>query len=444
MLETALIILLVVLFAGVAWWKLDWAICITVIFLPAYLLRFAISFVPVTVLELMVLILAAVWGYRTVSERIRTRACPAWLPWRWLLLLFVLAGSLAVFISPDIRQALGLWKAYIIEPVLFFVVFVNTITTRNHVRSVLWALGAGTVLVGYGTLIQYAGLAPIPSPYGAEVPRRATSVFPFPTAVGKLLAPTVALFVGYWVAQAEASVKPLWQFVRRHLFTLGVVLFGLFGLLFSFSRGAVLGVAAAIVFASFFSRWKRWIWVAAAVCLVVLLVVPFTRHQVASVVGGSDTSADVHRVMWRGAVRIIEAHPLLGTGLASFPVVYERYKEASHVEYFPNPDQLILTLWIELGLFGLVVFVALLVKYFRVGLRTVREREADPFVRALTVGLMAALVAIIIHGMVDTPYFKNDLAIQFWVLVGLLVVVSRLPVPVRSISEQPEKNRLGL
>ena len=35
---------------------------------------------------------------------------------------------------------------------------------------------------------------------------------------------------------------------------------------------------------------------------------------------------------------------------------------------------------------------------------------------------MAALSAILIHGLVDTPYFKNDLSIIFWVLIALLII----------------------
>jgi hypothetical protein len=28
-------------------------------------------------------------------------------------------------------------------------------------------------------------------------------------------------------------------------------------------------------------------------------------------------------------------------------------------------------------------------------------------------------VAVVVHGLVDVPYFKNDLSLEFWTLVGL-------------------------
>lgn len=54
---------------------------------------------------------------------------------------------------------------------------------------VLWALGASVVLIGFSAFLQYVGLVNIPAHYGLETPPRATSVFPFPTAIGKYIGP---------------------------------------------------------------------------------------------------------------------------------------------------------------------------------------------------------------------------------------------------------------
>ncbi len=418
--ETVLIIVFTLIFAYIAWWKLDWAICLAILFSPAYLIRFSVGFLPMTILEVMLLVIVGIWIMKIIDVRIRTKACPAQLPWRWAILLFVLAGTLAVIISPDKRQALGLCKAYVIEPVLFFLVFVNTVKTKEQIRGVIWSLGAAVVVVGYITLIQYVGLLHIPSPYGLEHPKRATSIFPFPTAVGKFIGPILAMFVGLWLARIQPRVSTIWDGVKRHLFAVGVIIFGCLGLLFSFSRGAVIGLAAAIIFSSFFSIWRKWIWVATLFVLIVCMLVPFTRNQIVSIIDIKDTSADVHVVMWKGAVRIIQANPILGTGLASFPVVYDKYKEASHVEYFPNPDELYLTLWIEMGLAGLIAFIWLVAKYFREARRVIQSKMPDYSMNALAIGLMAGMVALLVHGLLDTPYFKNDLAIIFWTMAGLI------------------------
>lgn len=401
-------------FGVFAWVRIRWAVTATLFFLPLYQLRFDIGPLPSTYLEVMIAALVLAWFTQLTSRKEWGKV--QW-PWRWLTLGFVLAGTVAVITSPETRAALGLFKAYIVEPVLFFYVFVNVMKEGRHLRLALWALGGSVVIIGFTALLQYIGLLPAVEPYASELPMRATSLFAFPTAVGKLVGPIVALFIAYVLLRRRTESR------SERWFFIGVVAFGLIALMLSVSRGAVAGIIAATVFISFFSVWKKWIWACIFGLILLAVALPPVRSEIASVVTGSDASTDVHVVMWKGTVRLIQDRPIFGAGLAGFPIVYAEYKEASHVEFFPNPDHLILTVWAEMGLAGLIVFTWIVVKYFKVGIRLVRTGDSEQ--RMLVVGLLAAMVAVIVHGFVDTPYFKNDLAIVFWTMVGIMVVTKR-------------------
>ena len=37
----------------------------------------------------------------------------------------------------------------------------------------------------------------------------------------------------------------------------------------------------------------------------------------------------------------------------------------------------------------------------------------------VAIGIMAAIIYMFIHGIVDVPYFKNDLSTQFWVFLAI-------------------------
>ncbi len=420
MLELVLLIICTVLFVFVAWRRLDWALALAVVLSPTYQWRFELWLVPMTFLEVMILAIVAVWLLRHAILIKQSRQQYMWWPWKWLTLLFILAGVVAVLISPDTRQALGLWKAYVLEPVLFFIILVNEIKTHRQLRLIMAALGALVVVIGFISMLQYLDIVPIAAHYGSESPPRATSVFAFPTAVGKLIGPLVALFMAMWLVPRQKKVISLDErFVR--VFIVGVVCFGVIGLLLSVSRGALLGLLAAVIFLSFFSRWKKWLWLGIVGLVLLALLIPQTRNNITSVFQATDVSADVHLVMWKGAVRIIEENPVTGTGLASFPVVYEQYKEASHTEFFPNPDHFILSVWIEMGLAGLLLFIWLIVRFFSTGIRVIKQK---PEYKIYAIGLLVAIIVIIVHGLVDTPYFKNDLAVVFWALVGLMVIMA--------------------
>ncbi len=73
--------------------------------------------------------------------------------------------------------------------------------------------------------------------------------------------------------------------------------------------------------------------------------------------------------------------------------------------------------WSTTGLLGLAAFGWLLYAAFRVSWRGWRT-GAWPW-RAMHFGVLLALVGIVIHGLVDVPYFKNDLSLEFWALLGV-------------------------
>ena len=83
---------------------------------------------------------------------------------------------------------------------------------------------------------------------------------------------------------------------------------------------------------------------------------------------------------------------------------------------FQYPHTIVLNFWSELGLAGLALFIVIVWQFFR----TLRKAcYDDPSRHAFTVALSAAMIVMLVHGLVDVPYFKNDLAMLFWLLVAL-------------------------
>ena len=66
-------------------------------------------------------------------------------------------------------------------------------------------------------------------------------------------------------------------------------------------------------------------------------------------------------------------------------------------------------------------FVWLLLKSIYISLKLTvtygREKQREKY---LALGLMSSLIVIIIHGLVDVPYFKNDLSVIFWIFLALI------------------------
>jgi hypothetical protein len=51
--------------------------------------------------------------------------------------------------------------------------------------------------------------------------------------------------------------------------------------------------------------------------------------------------------------------------------------------------------------------------------------RATGFYRALLWGVSGSLVLWGVHGLVDSPYWKNDMSIEFWIIAALELVAIR-------------------
>jgi len=114
--------------------------------------------------------------------------------------------------------------------------------------------------------------------------------------------------------------------------------------------------------------------------------------------------------------------------LAGFPTIYDQYRLIKHTELLLYPHNIIFNFWTELGLAGLIIFIWLIVKFFSQGIKfkKVRLTLNSSFSFSLPLVLLGTMIAVLVYGLVDVPYFKNDLSVFFWLLIGLLVVVERI------------------
>ena len=71
---------------------------------------------------------------------------------------------------------------------------------------------------------------------------------------------------------------------------------------------------------------------------------------------------------------------------------------------------LFLNFWSEIGVIGLLAFVGILMLWLYYAVKIYKN---DKWLGACFIG---ALVALVVHGLVDVPYFKNDLAFVFWAM----------------------------
>jgi hypothetical protein len=390
MMLSLLFAILLCMLAVMTWRREEAGLALLAAWLPAYLIRFE-GIVPVTFLELAIIVFVG-----TVYLKHYTKLCVTWQQGT-LLGFFLLAGTVGVIAAEDKIAALGLWKAYVIEPAAFgFALWLLPHSKKTLLRSFL--LGAGSVGAVMGLLagIQYLTGWNIPAPWDAEDLRRAVGFFEYPNALGLFLAPIAAgwLVAGWkgWLGRAP------WWIIVSFLHIIGIAT--------SVSQGAVIAVSGALLV--FIYRYRSRL--LAVLTTSILLGVGLLTPSIREVLFLQDVSGEVRRVLWLGTSRLLAAHPFTGSGLGGFPAMYDQFREARHVELLLYPHNLLLDFWTQFGILGAVfVLLAGALVFWPVWKKPSVEHGI----------ILAGLTAIFIYGLVDVPYFKNDLAIICWTFLAL-------------------------
>jgi putative inorganic carbon (hco3(-)) transporter len=181
------------------------------------------------------------------------------------------------------------------------------------------------------------------------------------------------------------------------LFLYGCIGMTTVGFLMAASRGGMLGLAAGLLFFMIRSgRGMRILAMAALLMTPLLFIVPNTMMQRIRNPGrGDEQAVEARKTTWKAGLRMIAQHPIVGVGLGQFENVVTSYEDPSEKLVHSLAHNTYIEIAAELGIPGLLAYLALLISSFRVLTRFAKSRsgQQDPLLREVSIGLQAAFVA---------------------------------------------------
>jgi O-antigen ligase len=158
----------------------------------------------------------------------------------------------------------------------------------------------------------------------------------------------------------------------------------------------------------------------AVLALLVLIVieVPIIGQRIATL----GYSAELRSSIYGQALQMLKQRPIVGAGISGFPIRVAPFRPGNQrIQLYPH--DLWLTTWSELGLLGLISFAVIFFGLLWRGVRALPR--ATDLQRPVLWGAVGALILYLVHGLFDSPYWKNDLSVEFWLLAALQVVAVR-------------------
>jgi len=406
---------------------------------PLYLIKFQVYGIPFTVLELYAYLLFALWFIALIFGKTPfTWAKPLRYYWLTAFVLF-LGATMGVLSAPHFVQlpnqeildaqkvALGVWKGWIVAPMLYFAVLTQTIRTQPELMKLMRRFvysGALIALISYGYGVFNGGVT---------YDFRLSGFFESANYLSLYLVPPLLMSVCFIFQRPE---KPT---MTSYLDLSSFVIMA-HALFFTKSYAAIIGVFGALILYLLYIVVKKRVKLKNIIAGLLALgitfsIVLFTQintpkfQQFLELKERSSSSVrlEVYEIAWN----LIDENPLLGVGPGLFQANYQTKGPAilghAPMEWnIPHPHNIFFAFWLFAGALG---FVALLI-----------------FIAYANAKFTCALIpfwGIIIHGLFDTPFWKNDLSMIFWIVLGAIVIMQTYGTHTDQKPAAPIRRRLA-
>jgi len=336
--------------------------------------------------------------------------------------LLFLGASLGSFMAPvemplidgsvqAARQvALGVWKGWVVAPLLYFWVLTQGIKTEAQTKQLLlnFVFSAALIsLASFGFALWSEGWA---------VDGRLIGFFESANYLSLYLVPALLLSL-YFVFQKNFFSTPFTWLNRLAVLLIAIALF------LTQSYAAILAVFAAMgffVLRLLILHRKRttWVWGAFAALSILFAGVMVSQWNTPKFQQFLDwenrSSTSVRLEIYQTSLHLIAQQPWVGVGPGLFQAHYQNAAPQvlghAPLEWnMPHPHNIFLGFWLNAGLLGFLALLGF------IGLA--HQRFTYPLI---------ALWGLLVHGLFDMPFWKNDLAMVFWLVFAMILTLQVL------------------
>ncbi len=334
-----------------------------------------------------------------------------------LFMLLMIGGGIVAASSASIKPML----VYVAFMLGYFLV-VNLIRTGEWVmRCITGAAFSCTLVALYGLYQNFFGTLEQTwqdSDMFSEIEGRVVSTFENPNVLAEYLIMVLPLVFAMFILAKNPRGK-------LALAVSGICTLGC--LVYTWSRGAWLGFLIGILI--FMLMYTQNTLSGLLFCSLGIPFLPFVlpesiiqRFLSIGNLGDSSTSYRVN--IWRGVIRMVADYWQSGIGIGndSFRLIYPLYA-LSGIETAPHSHNLYMQILVELGVVGLVVFVAVLIIYAQSAL-TLHVDEERPE-KHYSGAIFCGMVAVLAQGMTDYIWYNYRVFLMFWLMLGIGVAIRK-------------------
>jgi len=386
---------------------------VLVLYKPEFGLYFTVLLLPLVSFRYVIL----VFGITTISFIFKMFTVEAFtfkkMPIKYSIVLFLVPLFFATMTSFTLLQSIVRLVVYLIA-FLFLFISINLIDSKQKLYYMIIAAIVSATIVGLYGLYQYkAGIELkevwIDQEQNPDIQMRIISTFDNPNILAEYLILTIPITFAL-LYNSNSLLKKLFS-----LF--GIAVQGMC-ILLTYSRGGWLGLfLAMLIFAFFVDRKLLFLYVMGGIGLII--VNPKSIITRLSTIVSLEDSSNAYRIpLWKASIHMIRDFWLngIGLGIDAFRAIYPQYMMQGIVA--AHSHNVFLQLFVEAGIFGLVGFVVFVFNSLRMNFIAF-VKGVDIKIKRISISVVASILGLLLHGLVDYVFFSNRIIMMFWVLISI-------------------------
>ena len=215
-------------------------------------------------------------------------------------------------------------------------------------------------------------------------------------------------------------------FETKKLYFIALSLLSFVAVVGTFARSMWLSFAAAIPLFAFTRSRRTGLLVSSSLLVVfaaAMIFVPTLRQRADSILEPGQNETRLN--LWKTAVKVSEANPILGVGEDNWDLVFERYRVEGYYDTTVHPHNDYLTVLVSSGFPGLIAFLATWGTILVTGFRAARKGQSDT-ARMVMWGGVFSLVGLMIGGCFQNYFGTFINCLEWWFVVGMLLTAAKL------------------
>ncbi|TSC94882.1 MAG: Uncharacterized protein Athens071425_381 [Parcubacteria group bacterium Athens0714_25] len=382
---------------------------LVVFFAPVYLIRLSIANIPTNLLEIFILIsfFLCIFSCKKIQIK-KLYAIKKFL----IIILFLLLGLItsSIFGKNPLTE-LGIIKSWFLFPLLFSLLIFVKIDTFKKIEAILKYYYFSSLTLSLLGIIYIASGK-------LTYDGRLSLFYLSPNHFSMLLAPA-ALIGFYFIFSTQKTA--LFQFFQF------IILLNFY---FTYSYSAWIAVIFSLFLfllltkRAFFSKPIHILGI--FIVSSVLLISQFQNPKIQNIFNSKNhSSLESRLIIWKVSKKIISENFIWGIGPGNFQETYlscQKYFPPYPEWAVPQPHNIFLAFWLQTGIIGLLSFLLLIFLWMKDLFFFTIKNDSTQF-KKMSALLLVIMLYILLHGLLDTPYWKNDLSLYFWIffILGLIL-----------------------